>query len=1368
MKKAFPDYFLGLDIGTDSVGWAVTDENYKLQKLNGKTLWGIRLFEAGKTAEERRMFRAARRRLQRRNQRLELLQEIFAEEISKIDQGFYQRMKESFYQLEDKTKDKDKNISLPYALFADKDYTDKDYHKEFPTIYHLRKALVEPWKKKYDIRLVYLAIHHILKNRGHFLFEGQDMKNINSFDEVFHKFLNTLREELELDIDCKDAKAVEDILKNKKLGKKAKTEQLSSILVSDPKSKASKQILAFIGLIVGSAGVKLSNLFACDDYEESEIVKIDFTSSKYDEDYDKLASLLEDKICCVDMAKAIYDWALLADIRQGYKYLSESKVATYEKHDTDLAVLKKIVKEKLPAKYDEIFESCNIKGNYASYVAVTHKNGKKIPVEKNCSYDEFADYLKNKVLKGLDGEAAKNILIELENRTFLPKQRNGDNSVIPYQMHREELVEILKNASAHYEFFDKADSTGYSAKEKIEKLLTFRIPYYVGPLNDAHKDKGSNCWIVKNSNEKIRPWNFEKVVNVDACAEEFITRMTNKCTYLVGADVLPKNSLLYSEFMVLNELSNLRINGELINIELKKKIFNDLFKNNKKVTLKVLKSYLYTEKVIEKEDFENENLFSGIDEDFKASLASYFDLKSRIGNKINDIEMSENLIKWIVLFGDDRKILEKRIRKVYSEKLTDEEIKSVVKLKYTGWGKLSREFLENIIHVDKQTGECINIINALRGDIGENLNLMQLLSSEYDYAQAIETYNSEKNSSDNSITYDKVKELYVSPAVKRGIWQTLTIVKEIRKFMGKAPKKVFVEVAREEGEKKRTVSRKNTLLELYKACKKESRDWLKELNDKSEADLRSDQLYLYYTQMGRCMYSGEPIELSQLFDKNVYDIDHIYPQSKVKDDSIENRVLVKKTINLKKSNKYPLPSEIQNNMADYWRMLYSRGFIGKKKIERLTRVSPFSEGELADFIARQLVETRQSTKAVAQILEQIFPRPDTEIVYVKAGNVSDFRHDFDMIKVRDINDLHHAKDAYLNIVVGNVYNTKFTHSPLNFIKHAKENEYSLRRMFDFDVERNGKIAWKASKDGENGTIAFVKATMNKNDVLFTRYATEQKGGLFDVTILKKGNGQHLIKGARLNINIEKYGGYNKVKGAYFMLVEHLVTKGKKTQKMRSIEYVPLTLAKKLDTNCLARIDYCKCELGLNNPEIIIPKIKFNTLLSLNGSRMHLSSRSGNSLFYKGANQLCLSYELSKYLKGVFKYLERCKEARKELEITPYDNIDRESNIKIYNILKEKIINAVYKVSLSSQKKTLENGVEIFNNKLSVFQQCQVLNSLIGLCKCNVSGSDLKLLGGGGQVGIITTSKFISPDLMLINQSPTGVFEQVIDLSTCKP
>ena len=74
MKK-FKDYFLGLDIGTGSVGWAVTDDQYNLLKANQKTLWGVKLFETANTAEERRIFRTSRRRLKRRNQRIKLLQQ---------------------------------------------------------------------------------------------------------------------------------------------------------------------------------------------------------------------------------------------------------------------------------------------------------------------------------------------------------------------------------------------------------------------------------------------------------------------------------------------------------------------------------------------------------------------------------------------------------------------------------------------------------------------------------------------------------------------------------------------------------------------------------------------------------------------------------------------------------------------------------------------------------------------------------------------------------------------------------------------------------------------------------------------------------------------------------------------------------------------------------------------------------------------------------------------------------------------------------------------------------------------------------------------------------------------------------------------
>lgn len=44
-KQKFDDYYVGLDLGTNSVGWAVTDKNYKVLRFNHKSMWGIRLFD---------------------------------------------------------------------------------------------------------------------------------------------------------------------------------------------------------------------------------------------------------------------------------------------------------------------------------------------------------------------------------------------------------------------------------------------------------------------------------------------------------------------------------------------------------------------------------------------------------------------------------------------------------------------------------------------------------------------------------------------------------------------------------------------------------------------------------------------------------------------------------------------------------------------------------------------------------------------------------------------------------------------------------------------------------------------------------------------------------------------------------------------------------------------------------------------------------------------------------------------------------------------------------------------------------------------------------------------------------------------------
>lgn len=206
MKKEFGKYYLGFDIGTDSIGWAVTDENYNVLKFNGKAMWGTHLFESGKTAKDRRMYRCARRRTERRKQRISLLQDLFASEIQKVDPDFWERIKDS------KFWEEDKQVKQKNSLFFDKSFTDKEYHQKYPTIYHLHSELIHS-EEAHDIRLVYLALHHIVKHRGHFLYEGQDFKNITNFEDIFRDTLNTLLD-YDIDFDISIFNEVEEVLKN--------------------------------------------------------------------------------------------------------------------------------------------------------------------------------------------------------------------------------------------------------------------------------------------------------------------------------------------------------------------------------------------------------------------------------------------------------------------------------------------------------------------------------------------------------------------------------------------------------------------------------------------------------------------------------------------------------------------------------------------------------------------------------------------------------------------------------------------------------------------------------------------------------------------------------------------------------------------------------------------------------------------------------------------------------------------------------------------------------------------------------------------------------------------------------------------------
>lgn len=283
-NKFFQDYYVGLDIGTNSVGWAVSNPNYKILKFNKKSMWGVRMFEEASTAEERRLFRSNRRRLNRRAYRLDILQDIFRKEILKVDRDFFINLENSSLHIEDK------EIQNKYPLFNEEGYRDKEYYEKYPTIYHLRNELISN-PKKHDIREVYLALHHIMKYRGHFLFEGE-LKSDNNIDDSLH-FLNdevlNLYDEKIYVLTEENIEDLKNILKDSSLTVRDRNNQLKKYI--QPKTdKETKKILTKISSMI--AGMKVTNLVDIfPDLESEDKLSIDFKSESIDEDLENLTIL---------------------------------------------------------------------------------------------------------------------------------------------------------------------------------------------------------------------------------------------------------------------------------------------------------------------------------------------------------------------------------------------------------------------------------------------------------------------------------------------------------------------------------------------------------------------------------------------------------------------------------------------------------------------------------------------------------------------------------------------------------------------------------------------------------------------------------------------------------------------------------------------------------------------------------------------------------------------------------------------------------------------------------------------------------------------------------------------------------------------
>lgn len=1282
-------YYIGVDIGTNSVGWAVIDENGYLLNKGKHHLWGSRLFDQAQTAQNRRNYRSSRRRYNKRKERIRLLQMIMSDMVLEVDSSFFIRLeKTTFLDKEDKKAILKDNYKMNYNLFCDEDYNDKDYFKVYPTIYHLRKKLCES-DEKADPRLIYLALHHIVKYRGNFLYEGQELHLEPSNKEEDLKILfNMLSKNNDTTYDISDEQ-IQFILKIvvENISKTAKVDECMSQLKLNSEDK--KIVKEFMRGLVGNK-FNVSKLYMHEDLQfDDEDLKLQFSDKSYEEKITEYENVLEEKMEFIDLMQRFYSWIELSKIvgsDSQHASISGAMVNIYESHREDLRTLKEVMLKIGKKEYDEMFKptSKNVV-NYYNYVNPVACSGDKT--------DGFYKYVKKAIEKS-DDSRKNEILQKIANETYMLKQTSKNNAYIPYQMQKDELIKILDHQEKYYLVLKEN-------RDKIISILEFRIPYYYGPL-DGNKQFG---WLIKKKgkeNERILPWNHQEIVDVQETAAQFIKKLTNYCTYLPIEKVMPQKSLTCSMYEVLSEVNKIRIDGKLLPIDTKNRLIEDLFFKRKTVKEKDLINWLKQNQLTVGEitGYQKEKAFS-------SSLAPWIDFKE-IFDEINDsnYDLIEKIIEDMTIFNEGS-ILKERLKKAYN--LDQNKVKKIMKLKYSGWSRLSKKLI-NGIRADNKFGSSVSILDVMKES---HMALMEIINDQdLGFKQIIEKENFKNET--GSFEYENIENLAGSPALKRGIWQTLQVIEEIKNYMGHEPNNIYIEFAREEQEKVRTTTRVKKLKSIYNDIKNQldvhGKEVYSNLNKQDEKSSIEKRLYLYYTQLGKCIYSGESLDIDKLSN---YEIDHIFPRTLTSDDSLDNLVLVKKKENQRKLDDLVLPLEIRNKMEVFWKKLYDNGLITQTKYYRLMR-DEFRRDQIDKFINRQLVETRQIIKHVANIIENHYE--DTKVFTVRANLSHEFREKYGIYKNRNVNDFHHAHDAYIACIIGRYIQIRFPGLEAKYVygqymqnvKKTKNNidkenhGFIINSMkYMYIDEDTGEIIWNPER-----ILDYIKC-FNYRDVYITKKLDTNNDKLFDVKILK--NDKNSLKGetfAKIPVNklrkdIHKYGGFSGLQS------DIVAIEGKKGKKIdRRLINLPILL------RYVSIEDQCKYIMENNkySDVKIIKKIKKNQLIEIDGGLYYLSSATE----LVNAHQLILNnkeneiiFEINNaMIKNDYSYFEN-----REIEIT-----------KLYNLLCDKM-KKYYPKYKGIYEKILTKNIDF--NILEIDLKCRVILEVLKILKAGAINGNLK-------------------------------------------
>ena len=858
--------------------------------------------------------------------------------------------------------------------------------------------------------------------------------------------------------------------------------------------------------------------------------------------------------------------------------------------------------------------------------------------------------------------------------------------------------------------------------------------------------------------QPVYPWNWEEVIDKGHAAHAFIQRMTSDCSYLIGEGVLPRNSLMYEEYCVLNELNGARysVDGDdwrRFDYVDRMGIMDDLFRQRRSVTYKMVEDWMRANR-----GWARVHVRGGQGENkFESSLPAYrFFCKDVF--KIDElpssiIPMVETIILWNTLF-EDRTILKEQLVRSFSDRLSPEQIKTICKKRLTGWGNLSEKFLAEVkVETDCGPRSIMDILregSPVGGEQGRTMVLMEVLHDErLGFESKIDELNSERIADAGCL---EVRDLPGSPALRRTVNQAVRVVEEIVHIAGKPPMNVFIENTRDEDASKkgkRTKRRYDAIKEAVSAFKRENADFVRELKDFKPADFDDERLTLYFMQGGKSLYSKTPLDVTRLSD---YEVDHIIPQSYIKDDSLENKALVLKSENQTKTNQLLLPQGVRVKMAGYWQELHRCGLMGDKKLSNLM-CPDVSKRRIKGFIARQLVETSQIVKLTKMVLENRLP--ESRLVPIKASLSHELREAKHYYKCREINDFHHAHDALLAAQIGRflllrhagMYDNPigYAHVVKDFVRVQADEAKRTGRLpgsvgfivssflhsgFDKDTGEIFKDTWDAEFECER-----IRRYLNYRQVYLSRMPEETSGAFWDATIYSPRGKMKLSLPLKEGLDPSKYGGYSSEKFAYFFCYYAKDKKGK-----RIIDFAPVPVSRAagghIDIEEFGR--EVAEERGYTFESIARAKIAVKQLIEVDGCR----------LFITGADQvrsavpLALSQEETRLVGRLFSGLS--------FEAHEYD------------LLFERLLSGIRRFDgRLYDNLRLNDRSEAFSS-LGNDEKGLVIKGLIALSSASSNMADMRPIGGAktaGQLKIIFRNVLSNQGITFIDQSVTGMFER---------